>query len=331
MEKDAKEALLRVEDLKTHIRTERGLVRAVDGVDFSLPSGGVLGVVGESGCGKSMTAISIMRMEKPRGGNLNGRILFRENGGYLDLTQLDPNGRRLQAIRGAEIAMIFQEPMTSLNPIYTIGFQIMEAIMLHMGRNKTEAKEFAIEMLDRVRIPEPRQRVDEYPHQLSGGMRQRAMIAMAICCQPRLLIADEPTTALDVTIQARILDLIAELQEQSGAALILITHDLAVVAQTAEEVMVMYMGQTVERSDVKEIFREPLHPYTDGLLSSIPVLGRKDRSLTTIPGSVPDSFDLPAGCRFRPRCSRAFDKCVEMPPLMETNDNRLVRCWLYED
>src|SRR5947209_13487311 len=300
--------LIEIQDLRTQFVTDDGLVTAVDGVSFTIPRGKTLGLVGESGCGKSVTGLSLLQLVPPPGRVAGGRILYyREAGGEpLDLAALSPRSDAMRAIRGNEIAMIFQEPMTSLNPVYTIGDQIGEAVMLHQGVKRKEARERAIAMLDRVGIASPRQRVDEYPHQLSGGMRQRAMIAMALSCRPALLIADEPTTALDVTIQAQILDLLRELQEgeESGMAILLISHDLGVIAELADEVVVMYAGRVVERGPVDALFYEPLHPYTRGLLRSIPVLGSpKKERLTSIPGIVPSLLALPSGCPFRPRCA----------------------------
>ncbi|MCD6541202.1 ABC transporter ATP-binding protein, partial [Candidatus Bipolaricaulota bacterium] len=265
--------LVEVKDLRTYFFTEEGVVKAVDGVSFAIEPEQTLGVVGESGCGKSVTALSIMGLvPMPPGKIVGGQVIFHRDGQPIELTKLNPKGREYRSIRGKEIAMIFQEPMTSLNPVFTIGYQIMEAIMLHQKVSKKEARQKAIEMLRQVGIPEPEQRVDEYPHQLSGGMRQRAMIAMALSCNPSLLIADEPTTALDVTIQAQVLDLMRDLQKSFHAAIMLITHDLGVVAEMCEEVVVMYLGKVVEHAKVRPIFHEPKHPYTQGLLKSIPSL-----------------------------------------------------------
>ena len=324
--------LIRVEDLRTYFHTDEGVVKAVDGVSFSVKSQKVLGVVGESGCGKSITALSIMQLlPKPHGKIYSGHIYFdSEKYGSIDLAALDPRSRKMQSIRGNEIAMIFQEPMTSLNPVYTIGEQIVESVLLHQKATKKQALERAVEMLEHVGIPSPRQRVDEYPHQLSGGMRQRAMIAMALSCNPRFLIADEPTTALDVTIQAQILDLMIRLQEEHKMAIMMITHDLGVVGRICDEVVVMYMGKIVERADVRGLFSNPSHPYTQGLLESIPTLGTKKRRLNPIEGNVPDPFNLPEGCRFRPRCPHAKEICSQDPPEVRLEDGHEVKCWLYE-
>jgi len=326
----ATKTLIEVRDLKTYFYTEDGVVRAVDGVSFSIERQGTLGVVGESGCGKSQTALSIMGLvPMPPGKIVGGQVIYHRDGHPIDLTKLDPKGKEYRSIRGNEIAMIFQEPMTSLNPVYTIGNQIMEAIMLHQKKNKREARELAIEMLRQVGIPLPEQRVDEYPHQLSGGMRQRAMIAMALSCNPHLLIADEPTTALDVTIQAQILELIKSLQEQYHMALMMITHNLGVIAETSDEVVVMYMGKVVEYAPVHEIFHDPKHPYTQGLMESIPALTKKKERLKPIKGVVPDPYNVPKGCPFQTRCPHVMEVCKEMPPLEEIEPAHKVACWLY--
>jgi len=323
--------LIEVKGLRTYFYTEDGVVKAVDGVSFAIEPEQTLGVVGESGCGKSVTALSIMGLvPMPPGKIVEGEILFRKNGKTVELHKLNPKGKEYRSIRGKEIAMIFQEPMTSLNPVFTIGYQIMEAIMLHQKVSKREARQKAIEMLRQVGIPEPEQRVDEYPHQLSGGMRQRAMIAMALSCNPSLLIADEPTTALDVTIQAQVLDLIQDLKRKFHAAIMLITHDLGVVAEMCEEVVVMYLGKVVERAKVRPIFHEPRHPYTQGLLKSIPSLATKKKRLDPIKGVVPDPLNAPPGCPFNPRCPHAIEICrQEMPPLKEVETDHDVACWLY--
>ena len=323
--------LIEVKGLRTYFYTEDGVVKAVDGVSFAIEPEQTLGVVGESGCGKSVTALSIMGLvPMPPGKIVEGEILFRKNGKTVELHKLNPKGKEYRSIRGKEIAMIFQEPMTSLNPVFTIGYQIMEAIMLHQKVSKREARQKAIEMLRQVGIPEPEQRVDEYPHQLSGGMRQRAMIAMALSCNPSLLIADEPTTALDVTIQAQVLDLMQDLKRKFRAAIMLITHDLGVVAEMCEEVVVMYLGKVVERAKVRPIFHEPKHPYTQGLLKSIPSLATKKKRLDPIKGVVPDPLNAPPGCPFNPRCPHAIEICrQEMPPLREVETDHDVACWLY--
>lgn len=319
-------SLLEIKDLKTYFDTDRGLVKAVEGVTFHINPGETLGVVGESGCGKSVTALSVMRLlPKPIGRIAGGSILFKGE----DLTKASE--ARMRQIRGNKISMIFQEPMTSLNPVLTIGFQIMEPLMLHQGMDSKEAKEKAVELLQLVGIPDPKQRVDEYPHQLSGGQRQRAMIAMALACKPELLIADEPTTALDVTIQAQILDLMNDLQREFNAAIMLITHDLGVVAEMAQRVVVMYAGLIVEEAPVASLFYEPLHPYTQGLLTSIPRIDKDLDKLHVIPGFVPSPFEFPDGCRFHNRCERAFSRCErEIPPLYSLGDGRMVRCFLYD-
>jgi oligopeptide/dipeptide ABC transporter ATP-binding protein len=321
--------LIELRDLKTYFYTEDGVVKAVDGVSFSIERQKTLGVVGESGCGKSVTALSIMGLvPQPPGKIVGGSIVYWRNGQPIELTKLDPKGKEYRSIRGNEIAMIFQEPMTSLNPVYTIGNQIMEAIMLHQRVGKREARARAIEMLRAVGIPSPEQRVDEYPHQLSGGMRQRAMIAMALSCNPHLLIADEPTTALDVTIQAQILDLIRKLQREFHMALMMITHNLGVIAEMADDVVIMYMGKVVEEAPVRQIYRTPTHPYTIGLMESIPALTRKKERLKPIKGMVPDPYNLPKGCPFEPRCPEAMEICREqMPPLREIRPQHRVACW----
>jgi len=323
--------LINVRDLRTYFYTEDGVVKAVDGVTFEIEPEGTLGVVGESGCGKSVTALSIMGLvPMPPGKITSGEIIFHRNGQEIELTKLNPKGKGYRSIRGKEIAMIFQEPMTSLNPVFTIGYQIMEAIMLHQKVSKKEAREKATEMLRQVGIPLPEQRVDEYPHQLSGGMRQRAMIAMALSCNPSLLIADEPTTALDVTIQAQVLDLMRDLQKKFHTAIMLITHDLGVVAEMCEEVVVMYLGKVVEHAPVRPLYHNPQHPYTQGLLKSIPSLASKKERLEPIKGVVPDPLDAPPGCPFHPRCPHAMEICTrEMPTLKEVGQDHQAACWLY--
>ena len=324
--------LIDVRGLKTYFYTEDGVVRAVDGVDFTIEPEKTLGIVGESGCGKSVTALSIMGLvQSPPGKIAAGEIIYSHDGKDTDLTKLNPKGREYRSIRGNEIAMIFQEPMTSLNPVYTIGNQIMEAIILHQHLNKHEAKQKAIDMLHSVGIPVPEQRVNEYPHQLSGGMRQRAMIAMALSCNPSLLIADEPTTALDVTIQAQVLDLMNDLRRDFKASIQFITHDLGVIADMADDVVVMYLGKIVESASVREVFHNPKHPYTEGLMNSIPSLKTtKKERLIPIKGVVPDPFDVPDGCGFEPRCPHAMEICKrEVPTLKEVSPGHLASCWLY--
>ena len=323
---DAQQPVLEVTDLRTWFRTDQGVARAVDGVSFSVRKGEVLGIVGESGSGKSVTSLSILRLIPEPPGEIMEGSSVRFNGREL----LTLPEKEMRAVRGNDIAMIFQEPMTSLNPVYTIGEQIAEAVRLHRGASKKEAREQAIRMLRLVGIPSPEHRVDTYPHELSGGQRQRVMIAIALSCEPELLIADEPTTALDVTIQAQILELIAGLRERLGMAVVLITHDLGVVAEVCDRVIVMYGGQVVEQGTVQEIFREPRHPYTQGLLKAIPRLGASTDELAVIPGTVPPPTDWPQGCRFRGRCPFEFEKCPEHPPLFEPHPGHLDRCWLEE-
>ncbi len=340
------EPLLEISGLKTHFFLEEGVVRAVDGVDMTIERGRTLCVVGESGCGKSITARSILQIVGPPGRIVEGEILFHRrreeksgNGAgasykteVLDLAAMNPRGAQIRAIRGKDIAMIFQEPMTSLGPVHTIGNQIMEAILLHLPVSKDEARERAIEVLRRVGIPKPEQRIDAYPFQLSGGMRQRAMIAMALACNPSLLIADEPTTALDVTTQAQILDLMRELQQDLGMSMMFITHDLGVVAEIADDVAVMYLGYVVERGSVDEIFHAPKHPYTQALLRSIPKLGLRTKSrLDSIRGIVPDPYNRPKGCPFHTRCDFFMPgKCDQiLPQRVVVDGGQEVRCLLY--
>jgi oligopeptide/dipeptide ABC transporter ATP-binding protein len=326
-----KRVILEVEDLKTYFHTRDGVVKAVDGISFSIHNGEVLGIVGESGCGKSVTAHSILQLVSPLGKISGGHIYYYRNGSRTDIASLSPRDAKIRAIRGNEIAMIFQEPMTSLSPVYTIGNQISEAILLHQDVNKAEARKRTIELLDRVGISAPTQRYDQYPHQLSGGMCQRAMIAMALSCNPSLLIADEPTTALDVTIQAQILTLLRDLQSEFHMAILLITHDLGVVAEMVDTVAVMYLGQIVEHTDIHSLFHAPKHPYTVSLLNSTPVIQAGDRQrLATISGSVPNALLVPKACRFASRCPYRFAKCDAEPPVTQVDDNHRVQCWLYE-
>ncbi|KPK85695.1 MAG: peptide ABC transporter ATP-binding protein [Deltaproteobacteria bacterium SM23_61] len=320
--------LLTIRNLHTYFFTDEGVAKAVDGVDLELKEGGTLGVVGESGCGKSVTALSVMRLiPDPPGKITQGEIFF----GGTNLLKLSE--AEMRKIRGRSISMIFQEPMTSLNPVFQIGDQISEVLRLHEGLPRKEAWDRSVEMLKLVGIPSPERRVQEYPHQLSGGMRQRAMIAMALACSPKLMIADEPTTALDVTIQAQILELMNRLQKDKGMSVILITHNLGVIAETAEKVAVMYAGRVVEYAEVKPIFGNPMHPYTQGLLKSIPRLdeehARKAR-LEAIPGLVPSLLELPPGCKFSNRCKYVFEKCMEEPQLTGAAPGHMVRCWLHE-
>lgn len=326
------EKILEVRDLKTYFYSDEGVVKAVDGVDFTVYKGKSLGIVGESGCGKSVTAQSVMQIvPSPPGKIVGGEILYYKGDEVIDIAKLKPDSRAMRAIRGSEIAIIFQEPMNSLSPVHTVGNQIMEAILLHQRVSKKEAKERAIEMLRMVRVPRPDEVVDEYPHQLSGGMRQRAMIALALCCEPSLLIADEPTTALDVTVQAQILALIKDLQDELGMGLMLITHDLGVVAQTADFVAVMYLGKIVEYGTVYDVFSDPLHPYTRALFASIPTL-EDTKKLQPIKGSVPDPYAVITGCPFKDRCTERTDKCDidKVPDLVEAEDGHKVRCFLYD-
>jgi len=325
----ATDTVLEIENLQTHFFTAGGVVRAVDGVSYTVRSGETLGVVGESGCGKSVTALSVLRLvANPPGRIVGGAIRFAGTN-LLDLSE-----HEMEAIRGNDISMIFQEPMTSLNPLMTVGRQISEAIALHQGLSRRDAFDQAVEMLRRVHIPEPERRVHAYPHQLSGGMRQRVMIAMALSCDPKVLIADEPTTALDVTIQAQILDLIRELQDRLGTAIVLITHDLGVVAENADRVVVMYAGRKVEEASAKALFESPAHPYTIGLMGSIPNLeiaahanARRVR-LTEIKGMVPSLADLPKGCTFAPRCGFATDQCrADYPPFVQHRPGHWISCW----
>src|SRR5471032_3413461 len=321
------QALLEVENLQTHFATPDGIVRAVEGVSFEVDAGETVAIVGESGCGKSVTSMSILRLIAEPPGKIAGRITF-EGRDLLSLSEAE-----MRDIRGNAISMIFQEPMTSLNPVLTVGRQIGETVRLHQGMNARDAEAKAVDMLTLVGIPAPGQRVREYPHQLSGGMRQRVMIAMALACNPRLLIADEPTTALDVTIQAQILDLMRELKRKIGAAIVLITHDLGVVAEMAQRVVVMYAGRKVEEASVGDLFRRPLHPYTLGLLTSVPKLGATltqdvPERLTEIPGSVPSLRDEIKGCSFAPRCTFASERCrVETPPLEMKTAAHLAACF----
>ncbi len=321
--------LLQIEELKTYFYTFEGIAKAVDDVSFTLGKGEVLGIVGESGCGKSVTAQSVMRIiPEPPGKIVNGKILF----DGIDITQLPMEDMR--SIRGNRISMIFQEPMTSLNPVYTIGNQISEMFMLHERRSRAESWERSIAMLKKVQIPAPEKRAHEYPHQLSGGMRQRAMIAMALACNPEILIADEPTTALDVTIQAQILELMMQLQEDYNSAIMMITHDLGVIAEIAGRIEVMYAGKVVEEGPTVAIFEDPKHPYTRGLLKSIPKLGERARTgrqrLQEITGIVPSLYDLPGGCRFYPRCPQAMAVCNQsIPALIQVGESHRVRCFLY--
>ena len=326
--------ILEISNLKTYFFLETSTVRAVDGVSLTLNRKSTLGLVGESGCGKSITAMSIMRLiQSPPGKIVDGHIYLypKGDGQAIDIVTLDPKGAEMRHIRGGEIAMVFQEPLTSLNPLYTVGDQIAEAVELHQKVSRKEALQRALEMLHKVQIADPKRRLHEYPHQLSGGMRQRVMIALALSCNPSVLIADEPTTALDVTVQAQILDLMRELQADFGSSIILITHNLGVVSQMADHVAVMYLGRIVEYAGTRELFHEPLHPYTVGLLNSVPVLGRKGKKvLVPIEGMVPSPTQEIPGCAFEPRCPRAMPICREArPELRELQPGHQVACWLY--
>jgi len=327
------EPILEVQDLKTHFFLETATVRALDGVNLSLLPKSTLGLVGESGCGKSITALSIMRLiPSPPGKIVDGQIRFYrgDRRECVDITRLDPHGAEIRSIRGGEIAMVFQEPMTSLDPLYKVGDQIAEAVQIHQNVRRRKALDRALEMLTKVQIAAPRERLSEYPHQLSGGMRQRVVIAMALSCNPSILIADEPTTALDVTVQAQILDLMNQLQADFGSSIILITHNLGVVSQMAAEVAVMYLGKIVEYAETRELFHHPFHPYTAGLLNSVPVLGRKGKKvLVPIQGMVPSPTEVIAGCSFEPRCPRAMAICREQQPaLREIGAGHQAACWL---
>lgn len=321
------ETVLEVKDLKTYFYTPDGVVKAVDGINLSIKRGSLLGIVGESGCGKSMTAMSILNLvPQPPGRIVSGEILY-EGKDILKLKESE-----MRAIRGAKISMIFQEPMTALNPVFTVGEQIAEALRVHKGMSRREAMDKAAELLSLVNIPSASDRVRDYPHQLSGGMRQRVMIAMAISCSPSIVIADEPTTALDVTVQAQVLDLLKQLMKKMGMSMILITHDLGVIAEVANDVAVMYAGRIVEYTSTEALFAAPTHPYTEGLLNSIPRFNEKKRErLKTISGIVPRLLDLPAGCKFYGRCGIAIDRCKNEEPLLkETAKGHLTRCWVRE-
>lgn len=320
---NGRHAILKVEDLVTRFRTPEGTVFAVNGVSFDLAEGETLGVVGESGCGKSVTMLSILQLiPRPPGQIVSGRAVFHDK----DLLQL--NSEEIRHVRGAQIGMVFQDPMTSLNPVLTIGKQVSEPLMLHLGMNTKEAEERAVELMQLVGIPEAEKRLSQYPHHFSGGMRQRVMIAMALACNPQILIADEPTTALDVTIQAQIIDLVKKLRDDLGMAIVWITHDLGVVAGMAQRVIVMYAGFIIEEAQVKDLYVDPQHPYTVGLLHSLPRLDSSERRrLTDIPGLPPLLLRKPVGCPFAPRCPHAFDRCRENPPLMDVGIEHRAACW----
>ncbi len=325
---DNPDNLISIKDLHTHFFTHEGTVKAVDGVSLDIKKGSTIGIVGESGCGKTMLSLSILRLVPHPGRITSGSIVFKGDN-LLDLSE-----KEMRSIRGDRISMIFQEPMTSLNPVFTIGAQIAEVILLHQksrASNKKEALKIAADMLGLVGIPEPGKRIKEYPHQLSGGMCQRVMIAMALACRPELLIADEPTTALDVTTQAQVLDLMDKLKEELGASVMFVTHDLGIVGQICQDVAVMYTGRIVEYGDVDMIFNDPLHPYTMGLMKSVPVAGdsAREKRLSAIPGTVPGLIDMPVGCSFIPRCSMKKEKCSIEPPEITLENGRRIRCWRY--
>jgi peptide/nickel transport system ATP-binding protein len=328
---DVMRGLLDIKDLRVNFMTEAGVAQAVGGVDLSIASGETLAIVGESGCGKSVTSRAIMGLIQSPGWIESGEIWFQSRNGAVDLARLPPNGRQINSIRGTEITMIFQEPMTALNPVLTIGSQLMEPLLLHEKISKKEAKERAIAGLAAVGIASPRQRFDEYPHNLSGGMRQRAMIAMALVCNPSLLIADEPTTALDVTIQAQVLDLMKDLRREFAGAIMFITHDLGVVAAMADQVVVMYRGKVVERAAVRDLYRNPLHPYTQGLLRSVPsIVGGGAKRLSTIEGAVPRPTDRLEGCAFAARCPHAMPTCRQaVPALISVEGDHATSCYLH--
>ncbi|MEM7132403.1 MAG: ABC transporter ATP-binding protein [Chloroflexota bacterium] len=334
------ETILNVENLKTHFFTDEGILKALDGVSFSIGRQETLGVIGESGCGKSVTAQSVLRIVPPPGKTVDGSAQLFLNGdsgnssGSVDLLRMKPTGEEIRAIRGKEISMIFQEPMTSLSPVHKVGDQIAEALLIHTTNDQALASEIAIDMLDKVGIPNPEERAKSYPFQLSGGMRQRVMIAMALSCNPKLLFADEPTTALDVTVQAQILELMKELQDQLGMSVMFITHDLGVIAEIADRVVVMYLGRVVESAPVKELFRNPLHPYTANLLKSIPRVGKqRGQRLQTIQGTVPAPLDLPRECPFMSRCDQAMPGVCDraIPSLEPVGTDHTVRCFLHHE
>jgi len=323
--------IITVKNLKIYFYTNQRCNKAVNGVSFKIKKKRTLCLVGESGCGKSTVALSIMRLLPELSRIEEGEIIYHSNEGDIRIDQLEKNGEEMRSLRGADIAMIFQDPMIALNPVYTIGFQIMENIRYHTNLTRKEAKERTIELLKDMGIPLPEQRINEYPHQYSGGMRQRAMIAMAMSCNPKILIADEPTTSLDVTIQAQIFELMKKLKEKRDTSIMLITHDMGVVAELADDVVVMYMGNVVESGTLEEIFKSPAHPYTKALLKSIPVLGRgKNQKIEPIRGMTPDPFKRPKGCQFNPRCDYCTDRCFKMPDDFKLTDTHSVRCWYYK-
>ena len=323
--------ILEVRNLRTSFHTNNGIVKAVNDVSFDVKKGEVLGIVGESGCGKSVTAFSITQLVPSPGEIEGGNVFYDLNGQKTDLAKFGKYSKEMRSVRGSEISVVFQEPMTAFNPVYTIGNQIKEVMLLHENISKKEARKRTIELINKVGISAPEQRVDEYPHQLSGGMRQRAMIAMALAGNPKLLIADEPTTALDVTIEAQILDLMRDLQKSEDMSIIMITHDLGVIGEMSDRVLVMYLGQVIESSPADDLFYDPKHPYTEGLLDSIPLIspGRKER-LRPIKGNVPDPRLVKKGCPFRDRCPKEMDVCSQKPPKIEINKDHYVKCWLYK-
>lgn len=324
--------IITVKNLKTYFYTNQRCNKAINGVSFQIKKGKTLCVVGESGCGKSVTSSSIMQLLPKLSRIEEGEIIYHSENGDIRIDQLERNGKEMRSLRGKDIAMIFQDPMTALNPVYTIGYQIMENILTHEKVTKKEAYDRTLKLLIDMGIPFPEQRINEYPHQFSGGMRQRAMIAMAMSCNPKVLIADEPTTALDVTIQAQIFGLMDKLKKDYDTAILLITHDMGVVAELADEVAVMYMGNIIESGDVRDVLKTPAHPYTEALLKSIPILGKgRAQELHPIKGSTPDPFDRPIGCQFAPRCDYACEKCNEMPGENMINGTHMVRCWNHKE
>ena len=330
--KNNNEIILSVKNLKTYIYVNNRCNRAVDGVSFDVHKGKTLGIVGESGCGKSITASSIMQLLPKLSRIESGEIIYYKENKAIRIDMLERNGKSMRDLRGADISMIFQDPMTALNPVYSIGSQIKENLIYHTSMDKISMNKKTIEMLKIMGIPLPHQRAEEYPHQFSGGMRQRAMIAMAMACNPKILIADEPTTALDVTIQAQIFELMLNLKKEHQTAIILITHDMGVIAELADEVAVMYMGNIVEKGSVSEVLRKPAHPYTKALLESIPILGKgKKQKIEPIRGSTPDPYQRPEGCQFLPRCNYSSEKCVENPSYHHITKTQFVRCWKSEE
>jgi len=320
------DTLLEIKGLTTEFATDEGVARAVDGVGFVIGKGETVGLVGESGCGKSVTALSIMRLVQDPPGRITAGSVMLDGTDLLKIPE-----KQMRRVRGNDISIVFQEPLSSLNPVFTCGEQIRETIALHQKMGRRESRRKAVEMLRLVRIPDPEKRYGSYPHQMSGGMRQRVMIAMALSCQPRLLIADEPSTALDVSVQAQIIELLLDLKEKMGMSVLLITHDLAVVAQMADRVIVMYAGVVVEQAPIDSLFSDPAHPYTEGLMASIPKLGARLERLPVIPGNVPDPLNLPAGCRFSDRCPKSMERCLKLePPLFSLAGGRMSRCWLRE-